>query len=202
MTQPSQRQRHSLWLMPEGVTRRRLTGILHELSRRYRGPEFLPHVTLLGSLQIDRDILIKKSRRVAAALHPFTIKLKNVGMTRQYFRDLFVHAGPHETLHEAHWRASRILAVPADSAFMPHLSLLYGAHSERLKERIAGEMRLPAQFRVRNLYLFETQGPVRSWHEVARFPLSRVGGKPNYREQTNAGSSRTHQGEARLHRGL
>ncbi len=160
--------------MPEGSTRHRLSEILQELSRRYRGPEFPPHVTLVGSIRGDRDELIEKSRRVSAVLEPMTLRLGNIGMMREYFRDLFIHAGPLDLLRKSHVAASKILVCPADPDFMPHLSLLYGSHSQSLKEKITDEIgaKLPGQFKVRNLRLYATEGEVATWHEVTKFSIT------------------------------
>jgi 2'-5' RNA ligase len=159
--------------MPEGATRRRLTDILQDIRTRYDGPAFLPHVTLVGGLQIERDFLIECTRRIAAAHQPFTIKLGQAEMTSHRFRDLFIHAGPVDLLSRAHAIACNVLGGIPHTHFMPHLSLLYGSHSRGLKERIICEIGsgLPAQFKVGNLYLYETDGQVRRWREVAKSPL-------------------------------
>ena len=66
-----------------------------------------------------------------------------------------------------------MIGIAADPDFMPHVSLLYGRHSQQLKERIARAIvsDLPLKFKVRKLYLYNTQGRVHRWHEVAQFPL-------------------------------
>jgi len=165
---------YSLWLMPEGLARRRLMQIVQELSKRHGGPEFPPHVTLFGNCEGQRDALIEKSKRVAASLHPFAVRLGTMGMTERYFRDLFVHVGPADVLRSAHRAACEILGSKADPHFMPHLSLLYGNHPRDLKELIMTGIssKLRVQFKVRSLYLLQTEGDVQNWQEVARFPVT------------------------------
>jgi 2'-5' RNA ligase len=174
MTQPSAGQRYSLWLMPEGLARRRLEQLLRELSARYRGPEFLPHVTLLGSCVGERDEMIRRSSLVANLLTPFTIRLGKIDFRDEYFRCLFVHAGPLVPMRNAYHGACRKFNRTPDPDFMPHLSLLYGNFPQALKEEAMAELgpRLNVQFKVRNLYLFQTHGEVRNWHEVVRFPIN------------------------------
>src|ERR1035438_3335018 len=101
MTQPSAGQKYSLWLMPEGNVRDRITLILHQLSVRHEAPEFPPHVTLLGSCIGKRDEMMRQSSLVAGALGPFTIRLAKIDFRDEYFRCLFVHAGPEKPLTDA-----------------------------------------------------------------------------------------------------
>ena len=173
MTQRSAGKKYSLWLMPEGKVRDRLSSIVHRLSTRYDAQEFPPHVTLLGSCVCERDEMIRNASLLAAALWPFTIRLRKVDFRDEYFRCLFVHAAPVEQLRKAHQAACHLFGRKPGPDFMPHLSLLYGKFPQAFKEETLVEVgpRLNVQFKVRSLYLFQTHGEVRNWHEVAKFPI-------------------------------
>ena len=174
MTQPSAGKKYSLWLMPEGKVRDRLTLTLHNLSVRHEAPEFPPHVTLLGSCMGERDEMMRRSSLVAGALKPFTVRLGKLDFRDEYFRCLYLHAGPAEPLRNAHQAACRIFCRSPEPDFMPHLSLLYGNYPVNLKENVMAELglRLNVQFKVRNLHLFQTHGEVENWREVAQFPIN------------------------------
>jgi len=159
--------------MPTGDVCDRLARIIHRLSARYGGPQFSPHVTLLGSCVGPRRDLICRSARVAAALRPFTIRLEEIDFLDEYFRCLFVHAALTEPLRKAHQAARQAFGHEREPAFMPHLSLLYGNFPHSLKEGILAEMgrRLDLQFKVRSLHLYRTDGEPRPWRRVASFGL-------------------------------
>lgn len=159
--------------MPRGDVCDRLARIIHRLSARYGGPQFSPHVTLLGSCVGPRRDLICRSARVAAALRPFTIRLEEIDFLDEYFRCLFVHAALTEPLRKAHQAARQAFGHEREPAFMPHLSLLYGNFPHSLKEGILAEMgrRLDLQFKVRSLHLYRTDGEPRPWRRVASFGL-------------------------------
>src|SRR5271157_4887315 len=117
MAQPPSGQRYSLWLMPGGDLRDRLSGILHQLSARYGAPEFPPHVTLLGSCVCERREVIERSARVAAALQPFTIRLEELDFRDEYFRCLFVHAALTAPLRNAYQIACHEFGHKREAAF-------------------------------------------------------------------------------------
>jgi 2'-5' RNA ligase len=173
MTHPPAGQKYSLWFMPEGEVCNRLTQIIHRLSIRYEAPEFPPHVTLLGSCVGERDEMIRRSSLVAAALRPFTIRLGKIDFRDEYFRCLFLHAGPMETLWNAYQVACRKFDRPPKHDFMPHLSLAYGSIPQSMKEEFVADMRtgLDDQFRVRRIHLYQTHGAVQDWRLVESFGL-------------------------------
>ena len=174
MTQPSAGQKYSLWLMPERKVRDRLSLILHQLSVRHEAPEFPPHVTLLGSCVCGRDEMMRRSSLVARALKPFTIRLGKLDFRDEYFRCLYLHAGPAEQLRNAYRAACRIFCRTPEPDFMPHLSLLYGNFPMSVKKGLMAELgpRFDVRFKVRSLHLFQTHGDVRNWYEVAKFPIN------------------------------
>lgn len=171
---PPSAETFSLWFMPAGEEYARLANLIRQLSSRYGAPEFLPHVTLLGSLAGRRHEVIGKSAEVAASIRPFTIRLGELDFLDEYFRCLFVRAALSAPLRHAHRVARRAFSCGRRAAFMPHLSLLYGNYPLSLKREIIAETgpRLDLQFKVRSIHLYQTQDDPMKWRRVARFGLN------------------------------
>jgi hypothetical protein len=91
-----------------------------------------------------------------------------------YYRALYYAVERTDALSSAYKIASALLSG-VKSVYRPHLSLLYGRYSERRKTA-AIEKRRPKSggfFRVTQLHLLETTGPVNAWVRVAGFTLFR-----------------------------
>ena len=125
-----------LWLAPTGTAYERLAGIIAEFSVRYRGPQFDPHLTLLGKLEGKQEFLIARTQQLAYELQPFEVRLDAPGYESHYFRCLYLPAEPSPSLLEAHRQATQIFDHRSTSAFNPHVSLLYGVFSESVKREI------------------------------------------------------------------
>ena len=125
-----------LWLAPAGADYERLAGIISDLSARYRGPQFDPHLTLLGRLEGEQEALIALTQQLARALQSFEVRLKAPSYEPLYFRCLYLPVGPSLPLLEAHQQATQIFGHRSTSAFEPHVSLLYGLFPERVKQEI------------------------------------------------------------------
>ena len=125
-----------LWLAPAGTDYDRLAGIISDLSARYRGPQFNPHLTLLGRLEGEQESLVGLTQQLARLLEPFEVRLEAPSYEPIYFRYLYLPAEPSPSLLEAHQRATRIFDTQPTSSFDPHVSLLYGLFDESVKQEI------------------------------------------------------------------
>lgn len=166
-------ERYSLWFMPTGGVYESLARTIRRLSARYGGPEFLPHLTLLGGFVSLRRDALRRCAALAHMLRPFTIYMGKVGFRDEYFRCLFVHAEMTPALRKANLVAHRVFGRDLDRPFMPHLSLLYGNFPRGLKEEISAELgsRLDLQFKVRRVFLYRTQESPLQWRRMATFGL-------------------------------
>ena len=125
-----------LWIVPTGAVCDRLAGVISELSTRYHGPAFDPHLTLLGRLEGEEGILVDRTHQLARALHPVEVRLKAPGYEPHDFRCLFLPAEPSPPLLDAYQRSTQIFDAHPTSAFDPHISLLYGLFPESVKQDI------------------------------------------------------------------
>jgi 2'-5' RNA ligase len=165
--------KYCLWLSPGGEVFDRLSTIIRRLSAKHGGPDFPPHVTLLGGRGGTRAESIAKAARVAATMRPLPLQLGEIGFLDEYFRCLFAHVTLTEPMREAHGAALQAFHARREPDFMPHLSLLYGNYPRSLKEEIIAEIgpRLEIHFQARVLHLWLAHGHPRHWRRVASFPL-------------------------------
>ena len=163
-----------LWLVPTGTAYDRLAGVLSDLSARYRGPAFDPHLTLLGRLEGEEEPFLDRTKQLARALHPFEIRLKEPAYESLYFRCLFLPVEPSPPVLEAHRRATEIFDKQPTSAFDPHVSLLYGVFPESMKREIITTLPpdLPDTFLVSRLQLIRADSTnPRDWQGVESLDL-------------------------------
>ena len=125
-----------LWLVPTGMAYDLLAGIIADLSARYRGPQFNPHLTLLGRLEGEQESLVGLTQQLARLLEPFEVRLEAPSYEPLYFRCLYLPAEPSPPLLEAHRQATQIFDAQPTSSFDPHVSLLYGLFDESVKQEI------------------------------------------------------------------
>ena len=144
-----------LWIVPTGEAYNRFAGVIADLSARYQGPAFDPHLTLLGRLEGKESEMIDRAHQLTRTLQPFEIRLKAPSYEAQYFHCLFLPAEPSPSLLDAHQQAKQIFNAQPTGAFDPHVSLLYGLFPESLKREIITDLPtdLPSVFLASRLQL-------------------------------------------------
>ena len=161
---------YSIWLMPKGTVYNSLLEIISEISQEYKVPNFQPHVTLIGELKGNEE-LITRTKLLASQIHPFTITLKNPCVLNEYFRSLFLKVEETEEVINANLKAQEIFN--RKEKYFPHLSLMYGSCSTMKKLNIISNLKkINLEFQVNSLHLSSTKGHQEDWHEIKKFPLS------------------------------
>jgi 2'-5' RNA ligase len=163
----------SLWLMPEGARREKLTSLIARLAARLGTSPFVPHVTLLPGVCGPEAGILEGARALASDLAPLDLEPAGVDGLEEHFRCLFLRITGSGDLVGAHARAARQFGRAPDPTFDPHLTLVYGALPASRKAALASEIgaALPPGFRARRLHVWRTQGVVAEWRELESFEL-------------------------------
>ena len=99
---------YSIWIMPSGSIKRKLSKLMIELSKKFNAPKFfLPHVTLYESLHGNKDKLILKTKELAKSVKPFKLKLTRIDDGKN-FRNLVILVKKTKELMNAYFKAKEI----------------------------------------------------------------------------------------------
>lgn len=160
----------SLWIVPEGAVRRRLAALIRALSRRFGGPVFEPHVTLLAGVSGLAPDVLAKARNAVRSQGPFEVRFMAPEAGDSYFRCLYLRVQPSPELLALHESAREAFGRRDEPPFFPHLSLLYAPPPA---PPIVDEIRasLPAGFGARRVDVYSTEGEVARWHRLGRLRL-------------------------------
>ncbi len=160
---------YSIWLEPEGITRRRLKKIISSLSDQNGTVPFEPHITLLGGLMSAPKIIIKKIEELAQRHSPITLTLRSAGHTNNYYQAIFFKCVRNPNLTKLNREAKIFLSK--SSPYRPHLSLVYGELPKNQREKILSDIKkislVNLTFTVKSLSLWQAKGPVKKWRRLA-----------------------------------
>jgi len=160
----------SLWIVPDGEERDRLTALIASLARRFGGPVFEPHVTLLAGVTGAEGGVVARAERVLRASKALSLCFTGPEAGDTYFRALYLRVEPSPELLALHQAACDAFTRQDDPPYLPHLSLLYGVPPP---PAVVDDVRLsaPAAFEARSLDVHSTEGGVERWRRVARLRL-------------------------------
>jgi 2'-5' RNA ligase len=163
--------------MPTGEVARTFAQRIERLAGRYAAPVFPPHVTLIGSRVVDEEEVLDRAQALASLLHPLRLRLTTIATTDAYYRALFVQVDLSAELAAAYQQASRLFPGNSETAYRPHLSLVYGNFSPETRQAMIQEIgeNVASTFEVDALHLYLTEGAVGEWQSIKAFPLRNEG---------------------------
>ena len=146
------------WLIPDEPHRSRLQQIIHNFSRVYRGPSFAPHITLGTGQYIPPSPCTQKV---------VSIRFQCVESADQYFRALYYRCEESSTL------LSLAQKYGMKNPYCPHLSLLYGEHSDARKRTWCRNTLLyTEEVMCSNIWIVKGAPKVEHWETVQTHTLS------------------------------
>lgn len=167
---------YTLWLCPVREDEARLREVIERLAGENGTERFDPHVTLLSELASRKDAL-DAAWRAAGVSGGERIELATAGVTtsNERFRCVVIELEPRDRLDMLR-RATAEIGVSEQSAYQPHVSVIYGqlplSTRERMAEKVAKQ--LPESFAFDCIEIVETSVPVSDWRSIARISLVRT----------------------------
>jgi len=127
---------HSTWLMPTASDKAALQSVVDALSLQFGTPRFQAHLTLADGAHLSVAELTGILRKAAEGIHSFPAVIEDIETSDLYFRSFYARFAASGPMAELHENAMALLApgLEAATAFMPHISLLYGADDTAEKQ--------------------------------------------------------------------
>ncbi|CAI0475618.1 unnamed protein product [Linum tenue] len=149
---------YSVWGAPPNDVRDRLKKLMDGLRSEFGGPEFQPHVTVVGAITLTEQDALSKFNSACEGLKAYLA-----------------------TVVEASSHCSGHFGYKSSTPYMPHLSLLYGDLTDEEKKK-AQEKALQLDdsinslsFEISSLELWKTDtedNSLKSWEKISEFNLS------------------------------
>lgn len=162
---------YSLWLMPNPSQSNQIGRLIKKLSKTYASPVFKPHMTLLGSILMDKKEIIARATMLSGKIKAMNIDALRLSEGPLYFKSLFIEMNRDPNLSKYYSATCKIFSQHAGK-FNPHISLLYGRLGASERKRAIKLVGYKAhRITFNKLCVFDTSGKVKSWKKVASFPL-------------------------------
>ncbi|MCY4347246.1 MAG: hypothetical protein OXC17_10690 [Aestuariivita sp.] len=117
---------YSIWLNFNNQCVLKLKNRIQTIAHRYSCPEFHPHLTLVGDLDIRLDEARKVAKMFVDKVIPPTISVRSVDSSDRYFMALFLTLDIPSELQETRKRAARFTSSQRYNLDDPHVSIAYG----------------------------------------------------------------------------
>ena len=128
---------YSLWLQPnESPTKAYFEKTIASLADKYDGPNFEPHLTLLGNVEATLPEIKEKCQTIAQNFPALQLTTGTVDYSTTYFQCVFIRIEPTPELMALYEATHKTFGQQPVALYMPHMSLFYGNSSYEKREEI------------------------------------------------------------------
>lgn len=158
---------YSIWIIPPKPLYNLLKNTIDKLAKKYKGPTFEPHMTLLGDIDESLSEIEYKVQKLAANIDKLKLSLGPVSFSTTYFQSVFVRINSTSKLMKLNMDAKKLFGRE-NNVFMPHMSLLYGNHDMVTREKAATNLQFPQpSFTVNKFTITPATLDPREWEHSA-----------------------------------
>ncbi|KAI9127320.1 hypothetical protein K1719_001879 [Acacia pycnantha] len=175
--EPEAEKKHvySVWAVPTEDVRDRMKKLMSGLRSEFGGPEFEPHITVVGAISLTAGDALKKFRSACDGLKAYNATVDRVDTGTFFYQCVYLLLHPTPEVVGTSDHCICHFGYNRSSPYMPHLSILYGDLSDEEKKR--AEERANAlddvnglNFQISRLALYKTETEdktLKSWEKIA-----------------------------------
>jgi len=164
---------YSIWIPIQGKAGQTLTDLVKRLAKKYNGPVFEPHLTLLSPIPEKKETVIEKANEIAKSINLFKLTTANIDYGNTYFQCVFIKVNTSKPLIETALFARTLFGI--NSTFIPHISLFYGKVTDKTREGILKSVKLPKLSFIAEKIVVAPAGESapdpKDWTHLAEIPL-------------------------------
>ncbi|KAL6546457.1 hypothetical protein OROMI_022178 [Orobanche minor] len=171
---------YSVWAMPPEELTPLLRKLMDGLRSEFGGPQFEPHVTVVGATSLTESEARDRFHKACEGLEAYSASVEKVATGTFFYQCVFLLLHPTPQVVEASARCCGHLGNENSSPYMPHLSLLYGDLTDEDKKKAQEKAYVlddsidSLNFQISRLALYKTDTEdksCKSWEKVSEYTL-------------------------------
>uniref|UniRef100_A0A6N2KNW9 Cyclic phosphodiesterase n=1 Tax=Salix viminalis TaxID=40686 RepID=A0A6N2KNW9_SALVM len=171
---------YSVWAIPPEDVGARLKRLMAGLTSEFGGPQFEPHVTVVGAITLTEQDALEKFNSACDGLQAYNATVDRVATGTFFYQCVYLLLHPMPEVVEASAHCTGHFGYKSSTPYMPHLSLLYGDLTDDEKKKAqekAGtldESINGLSFPITHLALWKTDTQdltLKSWEKIAECSL-------------------------------
>ncbi|GAB2212432.1 hypothetical protein Drorol1_Dr00020398 [Drosera rotundifolia] len=171
---------YSVWALPPSSTNTRVKTLMTRLRSEFGGPEFEPHVTVVGAVEMTEEDAINRFEAACEGVREYVGEVDGVEIGTFFYQCVFMLLKKSREVLENSANCCSHFGYKNSSLYMPHMSLIYGDLTDEEKKKaqekaiMIDESISSLRFPITRFGLYETDlgdKTTKSWKKVAECDL-------------------------------
>ncbi|XP_042484562.1 cyclic phosphodiesterase-like [Macadamia integrifolia] len=126
---------YSVFALPPEDVNQRLKAVMKGLRSDFGGPEFEPHITVVGIIRLTKSDALQKFNSACEGLKSFTAQVDSVATGTFFYQCVFLRLHTTPEVMSTAEKINDCFGYKNSTPYMPHLSLLYGDLTDEEKKK-------------------------------------------------------------------
>ncbi|XP_021723514.1 cyclic phosphodiesterase-like [Chenopodium quinoa] len=176
----TQTEVYSVWGLPSEDVKQRVKNVMNTLRSEFNGPDFDPHVTIVGAITLNPEDAVDKFKLACKGLKAYTAHGRGVSTGTFFYQCVYLLLDTTPQVVETSDHCCGHFGYNRTAPYMPHMSLLYADLTDEEK-KIAQERANALDdtlgnlsFKINRLALYKTDTEdktLKSWEKVMEYDL-------------------------------
>jgi 2'-5' RNA ligase len=164
----------SICLLPNNKDSTYLSSISGDLRSIYNFPNFIPHLTIFGNVNMQEKALIDSVKNIFGRCTPTELSVNGIGDSNSYFKAISVNFKKSEKLLNLYDELKKNLHLYTDFGsrpFDPHLSLAYGNIPKAMRQDFMKKILIKSSIVFDRFCLLTPPDSDQGWHDVGNWKI-------------------------------
>jgi len=141
-----------------------LQKIIEDLSMKYGGPKFVPHITIYGLVKVNFSKIEEIVNSSLRNVKKFALKKSGISYSEDIWKSVFIELKKSNGAIQIYQNFRSKLSKYAPYIWEPHISLLYKNIAETEKQKIIASLKIKNEFTVDRIAVMKFSENVEEWN--------------------------------------
>ena len=162
---------YAIWLTFSQNDKKYLRKIITNIAKKYHAPEFEPHITIYGLIDIEINLIKKILKKIAKNNKSFITRKTKILQSNNLWKTIYIELENQKEFTKIYQNLKECFEQIEKYEFSPHISLVYKILSTTEKTEIINQLDIKKEFTIEQIVILKFFPEVEKWEIVEKYDL-------------------------------
>ena len=162
---------YAIWLTFSQNDKKYLGKIIKKIAKKYDAPEFEPHITIYGLIDIEINLIKKILKKIARNNKLFISKKIKILQSKNLWKTIYIELENQKEFVKIYQNLKECFEQIEKNEFNPHISLVYKKLSTKEKTKIINQLDIKQEFTIEEIVILKFFPEIEKWKIIEKYDL-------------------------------
>jgi len=162
---------YAIWLTFSENDKKYLKKIITNIAKKYDAPEFEPHITIYGLIDIEIKLIKKIIKKISKNNKLFISKKTKILQSKNLWKTIYIELENQKEFEIIFKKLKKDFKQIEQYNFNPHISLAYKILPTSEKIKIISQLDIKKEFEIKEIAILEFFPQIEKWKIIEKYNL-------------------------------